>query len=128
MIQTELEQRIEEIELALAGIFESPKAPRVSSYDEGARLFIQLSWVMESHRDTSLDARCVVTIVFTKPQINRYAALDTAQRRVFQERLSAWVRAAFSERQSPPELQGDCAVELAAHDGLFDVPPAPSSY
>ncbi|HYS68478.1 MAG TPA: DUF3022 domain-containing protein [Paraburkholderia sp.] len=128
MIQAELEQRIEEIELALAGIFESPKAPGVSSYDEGTRLFIQLSWVVESHRDTSLDARCVVTIAFSKPQISRYAAMDTVQRKAFQERLSAWVRAQFGERQSPPELQGDCAVELDAHDGLFDVPQAPPSY
>jgi hypothetical protein len=116
MNEAEFDQRLEEIELALAGIFESAKAPAVSSYDEGARLFLQLSWVVESHRDTSLDARCVLTLVLKREQFDRYASLDTAQRKAFQTRLAEWVRERFVERQNPPALQGDCAVELDAPD------------
>lgn len=112
MNDADLNQRLEEIELALAGIFESPKAPAVSSYDEGARFFLQISWVVESHRDTSLDARCVVTIILKREQFDRYASLDTAQRKAFQARLAEWVRQQFDERQNPTALQGDCAVEL----------------
>jgi hypothetical protein len=119
MDEPELEQRVEEIELALSGIFESPKKPAISSYDEGTRLFIQVSWVVDSHRDTTLDARCVVTLAFTQAQFGRYAALDTARRKAFQARLADWVRKQFNERQNPPALQGDCAVEVDVPDELF---------
>ncbi|MFL9966000.1 DUF3022 domain-containing protein [Paraburkholderia sediminicola] len=119
MNESELEQRVEEIEVALAEIFESPKAPAVSSYDEGTRLFIQVSWVVESHRDSSLDARCVVTLAFTHGQFERYAALDTAHRKAFQARLGEWVRRRCAERQNPPALKGDCAMEADVPDELF---------
>jgi hypothetical protein len=58
--------------------------PAVSSCDEGTLLFIQVSWVVESHRDNSLGARCVVTLAFTHGRFERYAALDTAHRKAFQ--------------------------------------------
>jgi hypothetical protein len=119
MDEPDLEQRIEEIELALSGIFESPKVPAVSSYDEGTRLFIQVSWVVDSRRDSTLDARCVVTLAFTHAQFERYAGLDTARRKAFQARLGEWVRKQFDERQNPPALRGDCAVEVDVADELF---------
>ncbi|WGS54987.1 DUF3022 domain-containing protein (plasmid) [Paraburkholderia sp. D15] len=118
MNEAELSQRLEEIELALAAIVDSPKAPFVSSSDGGDRVFLQLSWVVDSHRDTSLDARCVVTLALRRDQLDRYASLDTAKRRAFQEKLGAWVRERFDERQNPPALQGDCAVELDVPDGF----------
>lgn len=43
----------------------------MSSYDDGENFFIQASWVVESHRDTTLDARCVLTIRFSEAQIQR---------------------------------------------------------
>jgi hypothetical protein len=119
MNEPELEQRVEELELALAPLFESPKAPALSSYDEGTRLFIQVSWVVASRGDSSLDARCVVTLAFTHGQFERYAALDTAHRQAFQARLAEWVRARFTDRQNPPALNGDCAVEADVPDELF---------
>ncbi|NKJ50844.1 hypothetical protein CIC12_29805 [Burkholderia sp. SG-MS1] len=119
MDEPELEQRVEEIELALSGVFESPKAPAISSYDEGTRLFVQVSWVIDSHRDSTLDARCVVTLAFTHAQFERYAGLDTARRKAFQTRLGEWVRKQFDERQTPLAWRGDCAVEIDVPDELF---------
>jgi hypothetical protein len=112
MNQVDLDQRLEEIELALAGIVESPKAPSISSYDEGERLFLQLSWVVDSHADTTLDKRCAITVAMTRAQFERYASLDTPQRKNWQARLAEWVNQRFGERPNPQALEGDCAVEL----------------
>lgn len=125
MSEIDISQRIEEIELAMSTLFESPKAAAVSSYDEGTAFFIQLSWVVDSRRDTTLDARCVVTMRFLPGQLNRYAELDTAKRIVVRERLCDKVRRQFSAQQSPPALQGDCAVEVVMEDALFAVEDAP---
>ncbi|CAB3796105.1 DUF3022 domain-containing protein [Paraburkholderia fynbosensis] len=125
MNQIDLPQRIEEIELALSEVFESAKAAAVSSYDEGSVFFIHLSWVVESHRDASLDARCAITVRFSRQQIDRYAALDTSSRAVVRDRLCELVRARFSEQQDPPPLQGACSVELDVDDALLDIPDAP---
>jgi hypothetical protein len=81
------EQRIEGIDLALAGLFASPKAPTVHCYAEGPSVYFQLSWVTESKGDTSLDSRCVIAVRFSEQQIDRYAAMDTAKRHVFRDRL-----------------------------------------
>jgi len=117
----DLQQRIEEIQLALAGLFETPKAPASSSYDDGHTLYLQLSWVVESTRDTTLDARCVATLRLRREQIERYAALDTSKRLIVQERLRTHVRQRFDEQQNPPAVDGACSVEIAADDSLFDV-------
>ncbi|MFP3558733.1 DUF3022 domain-containing protein [Paraburkholderia sp. SIMBA_049] len=125
MKQIDLPQRIEEIGLGLAQLFESPKPASVTNYDEGSTFFFHVSWVVESHRDTSLDARCVVTIRFSDQQIRRYAAMETAKRRTFRDRLCASVRARFTEQQNPPTLQGDCAIEMNVEEALFDMPEPP---
>ena len=117
----DLQQRTEEIQLALAGLFETPKAPASSSYDEGDVLYLQLSWVVESTRDTTLDARCVATLRMTREQIERYAALETSKRLIVQDRLKNLLRRRFDEQQNPPALQGACSMELAPDDSLFDV-------
>lgn len=117
----DLRQRIEEIQLALASLFKTPKAPASSSYDEGDTLYLQLSWVVESTRDTTLDARCVVTLRMHRTQIERYAALETSKRLVVQERLKALVRQRFDEQQNPPALHGACSVDVAVDDPVFDV-------
>jgi len=122
------EQRIEEIELGLAGLFVSPKAPSVHCYEEGSRLHFQLSWVVESKRDTSLDSRCVIAVRFAEPQIDRYAAMDTAQRRAFRDGLGAFIRQCFNERYRPPPLEGDCSIELDVDDRLLEVQDIGNSY
>jgi hypothetical protein len=127
MRKTDTLQRIEEIELALAGIFESPKSPAIMTYDEGDTLYIQLSCVLESHRDTSLDARCVVTLRFSHTQIDVYSAMDTAKRRLVQQRLKGAVQKRFAELQNPPKRHGDCALEMDVDDSLLDVPDEPYS-
>jgi hypothetical protein len=128
MSSIDREQRIEEIELGLAGLFASPKAPSVHCYEDGSRLHFQLSWVVESKGDTSLDSRCVIAVRFAEPQIDRYAAMDTAQRRAFRDRLGAFVRQRFDEQYNPPPLEGDCSIELDVDDTLLDVQDIGNSY
>ncbi|SFU23944.1 hypothetical protein [Paraburkholderia aspalathi] len=41
MKDIDLNERVEEIELVLSTLFELPKAPATSSYDDGAIFFIQ---------------------------------------------------------------------------------------
>jgi len=121
----DLRQRTEEIQLALAGLFETPKAPASSSYDEGDIVYLQLSWVVESTRDTTLDSRCVVTLKLRREQIERYAAFETSKRLAVQERLRMLVRRRFEEQQNLPALEGACSLEVAADDSLFEVPDDP---
>jgi len=125
MRETDRQQRIEEIELALASAFESPKSPSVITYDEGATFYMQLAWVLQSHGDTSLDTRCAATLRFSQAQINRYAAMDTIKRRTIQERLKATVQTRFAELKSSSPNQNDCALEANVDDSLFDVPEEP---
>ncbi|WP_144159459.1 DUF3022 domain-containing protein [Paraburkholderia sp. BCC1885] len=126
MDQPERQQRIEELELAVAGIFESPKAPTISVTDEESVLYLQISWVIKSDADTTLDSRCVCTIRFTGAQIDRYAAMDTAQRLHVQQRLKELARERFAAANAAGSLQDDCALEFAAGDDLLDVPDEPN--
>jgi hypothetical protein len=114
-------QRVEEIELALATLFESPKAPASSGYDDGRTFFIQASWVIESLGDTMLDARCVLTLHFSDSQIQRYAQRDTAQRILVRERLCQMVRDRLRAQGSELPLQGECAEDLRVEDRLLDL-------
>ncbi|MFM0040093.1 DUF3022 domain-containing protein [Paraburkholderia strydomiana] len=124
MKDIDVNQRVEEIELALSTLFESPKAPAISSYDDGTTFFIQVSWVTESHGDTTLDARCVLTIRFSESQIQRYAQLDTAKRILVRERLVKMVRSRLPLAGTEPPLDGECAEDLQVDDRLleFDEP------
>lgn len=115
----DFDQRLEEIELALTDVFPSPKEPSVSSLDEGETVYVQLSWVVESHRDTTLDARCSVTLRFAREQLDRYAHLDTRERREVQDRIRTRVRERFDTVQAPPSVQGECALELTFADADF---------
>jgi hypothetical protein len=118
----DFEQRLEEIQLALAAVFESPKRPTVSLVDEGDTVILQLSWVVESHRDTTLDARCAATLRFSRAQLDRYAGLDTQRRRMIQQRIRDRVRERFAASHSPSTLDGECAVEIDIADAEFDTP------
>ena len=124
MKDIDVNQRVEEIELALSTLFESPKTPAISSYDDGTTFFIQVSWVTESHGDTTLDARCVITIRFSEFQIQRYAQLDTAKRILVRERLVKMVRCRLPLAGTQPPLDGECAEDLQVDDRLleFDEP------
>lgn len=120
-----LSQRIEEIELALVGTFESPKAPTVSAYQEGLTTYLMLSWVVETARDTTLDARCVVTLRLGDAQIDRYTTLDTAKRRVVQDRLRDLVRQHVEVSRAQPASTDSCSIQLDVDDTIFDVPDEP---
>lgn len=100
----------------------------MQSYEEGHRLHFLLSWVVESKRDTSLDSRCVFAIRFSEPQIDRYAAMGTAQRRAFRDRLGAFVRQRFDEQYQPPPLEGDCSIEFDVDDMLLEAQDTGSPY
>lgn len=121
----DLSQRIEEIELALAATFESPKAPAVSAYQEGSTTFLTLSWVVETGRDTTLDKRCVATLQLGDHQIRHYAVLDTAKRRIVQGRLKDMVRQRVDEMRSEPGAEENCSLQLDIGDDVFDVPDEP---
>ncbi|MFC5430547.1 DUF3022 domain-containing protein [Paraburkholderia denitrificans] len=114
------EQRVEEIQLSLAHLFESLKSPAVSVIDEGDRVFLHLTWVVESSRDSTLDARCAATIEATRAQLERYARLDTAQRRAIQQRIGALVRKRFDASRNRPQESGECAIEIALGDAIFE--------
>ena len=122
-----LSQRIEELQLALAGMVESPKAPTVSAYQEGATTYLTLSWVVETGRDTTLDARCVATIKLGDAQIDRYAALETSRRRIVQDRLKDLVRRHVDASRGQPGSGDSCSIELEVEDAVFDVPDEPYS-
>ncbi|AJZ56601.1 hypothetical protein OI25_7744 [Paraburkholderia fungorum] len=128
MKDIDLNQRVEEIELALSTLFESPKAPAISSYDDGETFFIQASWVIESHRDTTLDARCVLTVRFSEAQIQRYAQMDTAQRIHVRERLCQTVRNRLPSVGAEQPLKGDCAEDLQVDDRLLEFDDPTGSY
>ncbi|WP_321784034.1 DUF3022 domain-containing protein [Paraburkholderia sp. J94] len=116
----DFDQRIEEIQLSLAQIFDSPKQPAVSLVDEGDVLVLHLSWVTQSERDTTLDARCAATLRATRAQIERYAGLDTAQRRTIQQRIGALVRGRYELMREASAQSDDCAIDLVLDDVLFD--------
>jgi hypothetical protein len=128
MKDIDMSQRMEEIELTLSTIFESPKAPAISSYDDGETCFIQASWVIESHGDTTLDSRCVLTIRFTTAQIQRYAEMDTAKRIVVRERVVQMVRDRLAAGSGTAPLQGECAEDLQVDDRLLEFEDPPASY
>lgn len=121
------DQRLEEIQLAMTDVFDSPKRPAISLVDAGETVFLQISWVVESHRDTTLDARCAATLRFTRAQLDRYAELDTARRVEIQQRLRDLVRERFAAERGQsgqPAREGECAFEIAVPDTEFDTPPA----
>jgi len=118
-------QRLEEIQLALAGTFESPKAPAVSAYQDGATTWLSVSWVVETGRDTTLDARCVAKLKISDHQIEHYAALDTSKRRVVQERLVHLLRQRVGAMRSEQPATDDCSLELDIDDAVFNVPDEP---
>lgn len=120
-----LSQRIEEIELALVSTFESPKAPTVSACQEGDTTYLTLSWVVETGRDTTLDARCIATLRLGDAQIDRYAALNTTGRRVVQDRLRDLVRQHVVASRAQTDSADNCSIELHVADAIFDVPDEP---
>lgn len=128
MKDIDMSQRMEELELALSAIFESPKAPAISSYDDGATCYIQASWVIESHGDTTLDSRCVLTIRFTEAQMQRYAAMDTARRIIVRERMVQRVRERLPTGNGTAPLQGECAEDLQMEDSLLEFEEPPSGF
>lgn len=60
MTYADQEQRIEELQIALSRAFEARKRPSVSAIYDGDDIVLRVSWVTQSTRDTSLDARCAL--------------------------------------------------------------------
>lgn len=112
-------QRLEEIQIALALLFDSPKTPNVSLLEEGDAIIAHMSWVVDSHRDSTLDARCAATIHATRAQLERYAGLGTAQRRTIQQRIRQRVRARFEESRDPAQPGGACSFDVVLDDTIF---------
>ncbi|MEM5326306.1 hypothetical protein VSR34_06810 [Paraburkholderia sp. JHI2823] len=115
----DFEQRLEEIQIALSRLFASPKSPAVSRLYEGNAVILHLSWVVESHRDTTLDSRCAATIHATRAQIERYAGLDTAQRRTIQQRIGRRVRSGYDAGRRASPRNEACAFDITLDDATF---------
>ena len=112
-------QRLEEIQMSLAHLFDSPKTSTVSLLEEGDAVIVHLSWVVDSHRDSTLDARCAATIHATRAQLERYAGLSTAQRRTIQQRIRQRVRTRFEACQDPAQPGGACSFDVELDDAVF---------
>ncbi|MEQ5844398.1 MULTISPECIES: DUF3022 domain-containing protein [Paraburkholderia] len=112
---------MDELKQATVDIFKSAKAPTARLYDEGPTVYLQISWVPQSHADTTLDSRCVCTVRFAREQIDRYAAMDTAGRLRVQRKLRVFVRERFDAGGPISARQDDCSAEFSAGDDLLDV-------
>jgi Tfp pilus assembly protein PilN len=117
----DFQQRLEEIQIALARLFDSPKTANVSLLDQGDTVTLHMSWVVQSQRDSTLDSRCAATIHATHAQLERYASLHTAQRRAIQQRIRERVRASFEASRNPPPPDGSCAIDVTLDDTTFAV-------
>jgi len=115
----DFKQRLEEIQIALSHLFDSPKTSTVSLLEEGDSVIVHLTWVVESHRDSTLDARCAATIRATRVQLESYAGLDTAQRRTIQQRIRQRVRTRFEESRDPTQPGGACTFDVVLDDAIF---------
>jgi hypothetical protein len=124
MNRIDREQRIEELEHATVDLFESARTPSARVVDEGSTVYMQISWVPDSHADTTLDSRCVCTVRFSGQQIDRYAAMDTGRRLRAQRRLRFFMRERFDRERLSRSTPGDCSTDVAASDDLLDVPDA----
>lgn len=120
---TDHDQRVEELQLALSRAFESRKVPAVRLLEDGEDFVLNVSWVVETGRDTTLDSRCSASVRFASHQIDRYAALDTAQRRYAQDRMIERVTSAFGEARGNQPVAGECSLAIHADDQWFDAPP-----
>lgn len=111
-------QRIEELELSLADLFDSVKAPNVSSIDEGERQYLRVSWVSATHGDTTLDERCAVTVRFDRAQLTHYTHMPPQARERFRARLGAAVLDSFHDVHQH-EHGDDCSADYVVADALF---------
>ncbi|MDR5815165.1 hypothetical protein QCE62_16405 [Caballeronia sp. LZ033] len=123
---TDYDQRVEELQLAISSAFESRKTPAVSVLDEEASVVINVSWVTESGRDTTLDSRCSASVRFTTAQLERYSSVDIGRRKIIQGRVVEGLRQAFAQSGGTQSAPGACSLELRADDAWF-VPPETST-
>ncbi|SAK58211.1 hypothetical protein AWB77_01849 [Caballeronia fortuita] len=119
---TDQDQRVDELQQALSRAFVAPKTPTMGVVDEGDDVVFNVSWVVETGRDTTLDSRCSATVRLAALQFERYGAMDTAQRLIVQDRFTAAVQEAFT-RSRLGQLDPDaCSLDIRAADIWFDVP------
>ncbi|SAK55938.1 hypothetical protein AWB79_02239 [Caballeronia hypogeia] len=115
-------QRVEELQLALSRTFGSTKTPAVGMLDDGDDVVLTVSWVVETGRDTTLDARCSASVRFAGRDVDRYAALDTVQRRTVQDRMIAHLKDAFDQSRAGQPNADECSLAIRADSSWLDVP------
>jgi hypothetical protein len=111
-------QRLEELQLALSGAFASHKTPSISAIEEGGDVVLHMSWVTETGRDTTLDSRCAATLYLSAACLEQYRSMDTAQRRVVQQRAVERVREAFASTRAGHADSNECSMTLRLDDAL----------
>jgi hypothetical protein len=106
-------QRVAELEHALANGFPSQSTVVVHADDASGALTIQVSWVREPTDESAREWRCAVDLRFAPDVIDRYAALDTADRLRMRTHLCDIARRAIDERKPRVEDAAiDCSVAL----------------
>jgi hypothetical protein len=116
---TDQDRRVEELQLAMSRAFEARKTPAVGVLDDGDDVVINVSWVVETGRDATLDARCSAPLRVASRQFERYGAMDMAPRRIVQE------RDAFDRSRADQANANECSLDIRAADDWFDAPETP---
>ncbi|CAB3785446.1 hypothetical protein LMG28688_02039 [Paraburkholderia caffeinitolerans] len=63
-----------------------------------------------------------------RAQLERYAGLDTAQRRTNLQRVRQRVRMQFEEHQDPTQPGGACAFDVVLDDAIYPLNRAAEAY
>lgn len=125
MIQAEFHHPLHEIELALAGAFDSPEAIEITHHHLDDALFLQISWRVAPHSSALPDAQCLLTLRLSRGALGRYARLDAQRRRVVQGRLGALVRGRAPCEPEAALVRGDMALQTSIADALVTLPEEP---
>jgi len=112
------EQRLTELEHALARRFASPSTAATHVADSGG-LAINVSWISASSDMSILDARCALAIEFGSHVFARYAALNTAARLRFQAQLCD-AASATVHQQRTVHGAGQCNASLTVDQRMLD--------
>jgi Protein of unknown function (DUF3022) len=115
-MEIDTQQRINEIESMMVSAFSSVKSPQVRTYDDQDSLKLQLTWVTESHGDSTLDSRCVATLQIGHAQLARYEAMPASERATVRRRIDESLHAHAKQALASPER---CSMDIALAESVF---------
>lgn len=114
-------QALLEIEHALSKRFADPSAAVTHTSLSNDVLSVQISWVVAKATMNILDERCMVNIAFAPNVLNRYAALESAARAWFRDKLCAKVMGTVERHVSEPGGEfDDCNVTVGVGTSMVE--------